>query len=112
MPQQLSATVTIQVPADKVIVDKSYLQELKDNITLGKTWNIEQFRKTCCGNKSPIWVRTFILYKFKDEIELNDKRGWAIIGQGSGNKTIIFADKACQWMSENSYRIEWEASLP
>lgn len=112
MPQQLSANVTIQIPENKVIVDKSYLDEIKSRNIIGRTWGLNEFRKQCCGNKSPEWVRTFILYKFKNEIELRGKHGWVVIGQGKGHKTIIFADRACQWMSENSFRIDWGKPLP
>lgn len=97
MLQQLSATVTIQVPDNKVIVDKAYLEGLKADSIQGKTWNLETFRKQCCCGKSVDWVRLYILTKFRDEIEVKDSQGWAIIGQGKGHKTIIFADKACKW---------------
>ena len=108
MPQQLSANVTIQVPADKVIVDRTYLQELSNQNTTGKTWGIEEFRTECCGRKDKGWVRLYIFSKFKDEIEVKGHRGWLI----RGKKDIIFADKACQWMSENAYRIDWNKPLP
>lgn len=112
MLQQISANVTIQIPENKVIVDKSYLDEIKSRNITGRTWGLKEFRKQCCANKSPDWVRTFILYKFRKEIELNGNHGWAIIGQGKGHRTIIFADKACKWMSENSFRIDWGKPLP
>ena len=109
MPQQLSANVTIQVPADKVIVDRAYLQELANQNATGKTWGIEEFRKACCGSKAKEWVRLYIFSKFENEIDVKNIDGWLL---STSKKAIIFAKPACEWMEKNRNRIDWQAKMP
>lgn len=109
MPQQIEANVTITVPAEKVIVDKSYLEDLQDSASIGKKWGIDEFRKECCGGKAREWVRLYIFAKFSKEIEVKDNHGWLIHGS---RKDLIMAHKACNWIEENDYRIDWGAKMP
>lgn len=109
MQQQLSANVTIQVPADKVIVDRAYLQELTNQNSTGKTWGIDEFRKTCCASKAKEWVRLYIFSEFKREIDVKNSGGWLLL---TPKKAIIFAQPACEWMEKNRQRIKWTATMP
>lgn len=112
MPQRIEANVVIAIPSEKVIVDKSYLRDLEEQTLTGKTWSLTQFRENCCGNRGVDWVKLFIFSEFKDEIEVDGSKGWLVNSHTPGRSIIIFADKACKWMSENNYRIDWEAKLP
>lgn len=76
----------------------------------GITWNMNEFRKNCCGNKSPDWVATFIFVEFKNEINYRNG-GWHIPAHGKGTANIIFAKKAMEWMEKNQQRIDWDARL-
>ncbi|WEV56161.1 DUF771 domain-containing protein [Ligilactobacillus acidipiscis] len=109
MSQQIAAHVTIQVPADKVIVDKADLKEIVNQNVTGKTWGIEEFRKACCGNKAREWVRLYIFSKFENEISIKNSNGWLL---STPKKAIIFAKPACDWMEKNRNRIDWEARMP
>lgn len=77
----------------------------------GRTWDIDEFRKKCCGGKSANWVRTFIFDEFPETDYANG--GWCIaphkqLGQRS---TTIFAYKATRWMEAHKYDIDWNARL-
>lgn len=83
-----------------------------EEITAGKTWTLDEFRKNCCGNKSPDWVRLFIFSSFQDEIDYRKSNGWLKFSKGRGSQFIIFAKPACEWMEKNRNRIDWEAKMP
>lgn len=83
-----------------------------EEITVGKTWTLDEFRRNCCGNKSPDWVRLFIFSSFQDEIDYRKSNGWLKFSKGRGSQFIIFAKPACEWMENNRDRIEWEAKMP
>ena len=112
MPQQLSTNVTIQVPADKVIVSRTYLQELANQNTTGKTWTLDEFRKNCCFNRERAWVTLHIFSEFKDEIDFHNQGGWLRPSKGKGSAYGIFAKPACEWMERNRDRIQWEVKMP
>lgn len=109
MSQQLLASVTIQVPEEKIIVDKAYLEEIKAQNVIGKTWGIDEFRKTCCASKAKEWVRLYIFSEFKREIDVKNSDGWLLL---TPKKAIIFANPACKWMEKNRQRIKWTATMP
>ncbi|WP_251547908.1 DUF771 domain-containing protein [Limosilactobacillus caecicola] len=77
----------------------------------GLTWNINEFRKRCCGGKSANWVRTFIFDQFPEVLYENG--GWVIgAHKTEGIKaTIIFAYEACQWMEEHKRDIDWTSKI-
>lgn len=109
MQQMLS----IKFPEKEI---KSMVQQQADHyfeeLTAGKTWTMDEFRKNCCGNKSPDWVRLFIFSSFQDEIDYRKSNGWLKFSKGRGSQFIIFAKPACEWMENNRDRIEWEAKMP
>lgn len=76
----------------------------------GITWNIDEFRKNCCGGKDKTWVSAFIFTMFRKEIDVKNG-GWLIAAHGSGSKNIIFAKKAMEWMEKNQQRIDWDAKI-
>ncbi|MFT8476607.1 DUF771 domain-containing protein [Liquorilactobacillus satsumensis] len=89
---------------------KQIADELLEKELSGRTWSIDEFRRACCGGKSPDWVSTFVFSKFRNEIDCL-KGGWLIPAHGKGTKNIIFAKPACEWMENNRQRIDWGAKL-
>lgn len=75
----------------------------------GITWTLDEFRKKCCGGKSPTWVRTFIFDEFPETDYANG--GWCLAPHKTeGIKgTTIFAYEATRWMEEHKYDIDWKA---
>ena len=43
--QALQAVVTVQVPEDKVLVDKVEYMELKEKEYIGKTWKLKELKE-------------------------------------------------------------------
>ena len=74
----------------------------------GKTWDIDQFRKECCGNKASDWVRTFIFDEFPETDFKNG--GWCIAPHKTPGikSTIILAYEASLWMQEHFHDINWK----
>ena len=77
----------------------------------GITWDINEFRKQCCGGKSANWVRTFIFDEFPETDYENG--GWCIAPhkQAGTKGTTIFAYEATRWMETHKYDIDWNARL-
>lgn len=77
----------------------------------GITWDINEFRKQCCGGKSANWVRTFIFDEFPETDYENG--GWCIAPhkQAGTKGTTIFAYEATRWMEAHKYDIDWNARL-
>ena len=109
------AQISIPIPDEQIssavmeIVKKMNLVPADD--LKGITWDIDEFRKKCCGGKSANWVRTFIFDEFPETDYANG--GWCIaphkqLGQRS---TTIFAYAATRWMEAHKYDIDWNARL-
>lgn len=100
-------------------IDQGYIKQVvKDTINTalerdlsGVTWSMEEFRNECCGGKASRWVTYYIFTDFKDEIDYRNG-GWLIPAKGRGQKHIIFAKQAKEWIERNKYRIDWTAKLP
>ena len=109
MQQMLS----IEFPKKEI---KSMVQQQADHyfeeITAGKTWTLDEFRKNCCFNRERAWVVLYIFSQFKDEIDYRKPDGWLRPSKGHGSAYGIFAKPACEWMENNRDRIEWEAKMP
>lgn len=75
----------------------------------GTTWDIDEFRKNCCGGRGRNWVRTNIFDEFPETDFLNG--GWCIAPHKTAGikKTIILAYEARQWMQSHFHDIDWLA---
>ena len=92
------------------IVNEALKNKKTDDLT-GRTWNIDQFRKECCGGREKSWVRTFIFDEFP---ETNVENGGFVVNPrrtAKGSKTIIFAKRASEWMEQHQDEIDWNARL-
>lgn len=78
----------------------------------GISWTYTDFRKICCFNHTPKWVKKNILNPFKKEIEYTGKTGWVIWSIGQGSPYRFRAKKACEWIETNFERINWDAPEP
>lgn len=99
----------------QVNINQNYLNDVINQIFKtsleGVTWDINEFRRHCCSNKSAEWVRRYVILPFVDEIDF-DKGGWCLNPHGGkGKKQMIFAKSACEWMEENKRRIDWKGRL-
>ena len=108
MTQALKATVTIQVPEDKVLVDKVQYLEMKREKEVGKIWNLVEFKKELQIPKSLNWLREVLLKPRRDEIS-----DWCKIrdGQSGRGGYIIHASKAREWIEENFDKIDWDEKI-
>ena len=104
---------SVEIPQDQIdetidrkMVERGYVPR---NSLAGATWNIDEFRKRCCGGKSADWVRNNIFDPFP---EVNYRNGgWCIAPRREpGRKaTIIFAYEASKWMQKHKRLIDWNA---
>lgn len=107
------AQLSIPIPDEQInsavheVVEKMNLVPKSD--LQGITWTMDEFRKKCCGGKSPSWVRTFIFDRFPETNYVNG--GWCLAPHKTdGIKSItIFAYEATRWMESHKYDIDWEA---
>ena len=57
----------------QVNINQNYLNDVINQIFKtsleGVTWDINEFRKHCCFNKSAEWVRRYVILPFADEID-------------------------------------------
>ncbi|GBG94948.1 phage protein [Ligilactobacillus salitolerans] len=109
MQQMLS----IQLPESeiKAMISESAKQYFEELI-IGKTWTLDEFRKNCCFNRERAWVTLYIFSEFADEIDYRKPGGWLRPSKGKGSAYGIFAKPACEWIEQNRDRIDWEAKMP
>lgn len=71
------------------------------NSLIGKTIDLDEFRKKYCGGRSKQWVKQEIFYKFKPD--------WVDdIHPGRGRKITIFEYPAAEWMENHRKEINWK----
>lgn len=100
----------LQINVNQDYLNNLFNQFFKTSLD-GVTWDINEFRKHCCSNKSAEWVRRYVILPFADEIDF-DKGGWCLNPHGGkGKKQMIFAKSACEWMEENKRRIDWKGKV-
>ena len=111
----MAQLISIPIPEEQI---NSAVREAAKELGLvpksdlkGITWDINEFRKQCCGGKSANWVRTFIFDKFPETDYENG--GWCIAPhkQAGTKGTTIFAYEATRWMEAHKYDIDWNARL-
>ena len=112
---QMAQLISIPIPEEQI---NSAVREAAKELGLvpksdlkGITWDINEFRKQCCGGKSANWVRTFIFDEFPETDYENG--GWCIAPhkQAGTKGTTIFAYEATRWMEAHKYDIDWNARL-
>ena len=108
----MQQTLSITFPKQEIqAMVQQQVERYSEELTTGKTWTLDEFRRNCCGSKSPDWVKLFVFAEFREEIDYRHG-GWLKFSRGRGSQFIIFAKPACTWMEDNRDRIDWEAKLP
>lgn len=78
---------------------------------IGRTIDINEFRRKYCGGKSAPWVRLYIFDKFPETNFANG--GWVIAPHATSGvkKSIIFEYEASRWMQVHKREIDWSAKI-
>lgn len=106
--QALKAEVTIQVPENMVLVDKTEYLALKEQPELGKIWTVADMNRELGLRKSLDWLRWFLR---RNKAEIKD---WCNISEMASGKIryTIRPSGARKWFEENMLRIDWDEPLP
>lgn len=80
-------------------------------IAIGRTIDINEFRRKYCGGKSAPWVRLYIFDKFPETDFANG--GWVIAPHATSGvkKSIIFEYEASRWIEAHKREIDWSAKI-
>ena len=78
---------------------------------IGRTIDINEFRRKYCGGKSAPWVRLYIFDKFPETDFANG--GWVIAPHATSGvkKSIIFEYEASRWIEAHKREIDWSAKI-
>lgn len=100
MNQSLNVELSIPIPADKVLISKVELEELKEQSLSGVYWSMKDLEKRV--NKSDKWIKENILYqpKFKKELE-----SFVYYPKSQGQTWSFQASKMAKFLDDNFHRI-------
>ena len=106
--QALKAEVTIQVPENMVLVEKTEYMQLKEQKEFGKPWGVKELNRELELHKSLEWLR-WLLRRNQDDI-----KDWCNISEMASGKLryTIRPSGARKWFEENMLRIDWDEPLP
>ncbi|WP_268914055.1 DUF771 domain-containing protein [Lentilactobacillus sp. SPB1-3] len=109
MPQALSAKVTIQIPDQYVLVNKSEYQEMQADSLAGLRWTMNDLRKHL-GNKSISWIKRNILFnpKFKKELDQMELDKYLHRSTGNGNPWWFKAREFNKFIDKHWSEINWD----
>lgn len=96
---------------DQIVQAIKSLKLVPEDQLIGIQWDINEFRKRCCLNKSANWVRTCIFDRYPETWIENG--GFVIAPHKTpGIKgTWINAYRATKWMQEHFDDIDWSEKL-
>lgn len=96
---------------DQILEATKKLNLVPKDQLLGIQWDINEFHKRCCLNKSGNWVRTCIFYRYPETLIENG--GFVIVPHKTpGIKgTSINAYEATRWMQDHFSEIDWSEKL-
>ena len=92
-------------------IDEAVQKRLEETGVIGRTLDINEFRKKYCGGKSAEWVRQIIFDRYP---EVNfDKGGWVVNPRttAQGRKAIIFESQAAEWIEKHKFEINWNERI-
>ncbi len=104
MHQELSASITIHIPHDYILISKVEYKELKDQELSGQYWNMNDLEKRI--NKKYDWIKTHILYPQHFEEILNVKNGgFVYYPKSQGQSWSFHAAKMAKFLDEHFQEI-------
>lgn len=102
MTQQITAQITLEIPPDKVLIDKVKLEELESQSVQGHWITMKEFQKL--SGRSYNWLRGHLLDKpnfIKEHSAENG--GWVAFTSGEGGGRWLFKESAAREFLENEY---------
>lgn len=110
MSQTLSLNVTIpvEIPEDKVLVDKKDLEQLRAENLIGRTWKVRDVAERLQRPRQ--WVYNEILNnpRFKTDINQLMIKGVVSRGNGPTSPWIFKANDFAKWLDQNWIRFDWK----
>jgi len=102
--QQLSVSLSIPIPEDKVLISKVQLEELEKQKITGMYWSMRDLEERT-GKKSE-WIKERILYPEKFRRKLDVEFGGFVYYPKSKGQTWTFqATKMAEFLENNFHRI-------
>ncbi|WP_369546155.1 DUF771 domain-containing protein [Bacillus velezensis] len=100
MEQLLNVSLSIPIPADKVLISKVELQELRDQSLSGVYWNMKDLEKKI-GRKSE-WIKENILYPSRFRCFLDSVNGgFVFYPQTKGQSWSFQAPKMAAFLDKH-----------
>lgn len=99
MQQLLTASVTIQVPSDHVLISRAEYKELKEHELSGAYWNMSDLEKKT--NRKNEWIKKHILYpqRFKQILDV-DFGGFVFYPKSQGQPWSFHAVKMAKFLDD------------
>lgn len=74
--QTIKATVVMEIPADKIVIERTEYEQLKHDVDSGHWWTSKEVEKRY--NRQMRWLKENVLYKPKFEKVLSTKNGGCV----------------------------------
>ena len=102
--QQLNVNLSIQIPADQVLISKVELEELQKTSLLGVYWNMKDLEKRT--SRKVEWLKTNILFvpRFKKILDVNFG-GFVYYPEVKGQAWAFQAQKMAKFLDDNFHHI-------
>lgn len=104
MNQSLNVELSIPIPADKVLISKVELEELKQQELAGVYWSMKDLENRI--NKKCEWIKENILYPSHFRKILDSENGGFVFYPKSKGQTWSFqASKMAEFLDKNFHKI-------
>lgn len=102
--QQLNVSLSIQIPADSVLISKIEFEKLKQNELAGAYWSMKDLEERT--NRGQIWIRENILFRpqFKKTLD-SENGGFVFYPKARGQNWSFQAVKMADFLDKNFHRI-------
>ena len=102
--QKLSVELSIEIPADLVLIKKVEYEELKRNELRGTYWTMKHLEQRT--GKKQVWLKENILYpdKFRKVLDVKNG-GFVFYPQITGQHWSFQATKMAEFLDQNFYRV-------
>ncbi|MGO1059354.1 DUF771 domain-containing protein [Planococcus sp. FY231025] len=102
--QKLNVELSIEIPAEYVLISKVEYEEMKSNELRGVYWTMKDLEART--KRSSLWLRENVLYpsKFRKELD-SDNGGFVFYPRASGQPWAFQASKMAEFLDKNFHRI-------